>query len=261
MGSICRAIEKYKVELLPTTPSFLTMLMASRLNEHFDLRSLKRISYGTEVMPQSTLDRVHKAFPEVDLMQTYGLSEVGVLRSQSRPDGSLWVRLGGPGFQTKVVEGILWIKSDFAMEGYLNAPSEFDSEGWFNTRDQVEVEGEFVRILGRTTDIINVAGQKVYPAEVEDFLLQLDNVLDVAVYGEPHALMGHLVVAKVQLETPEPADQLKRRIRVACAGKLTAFKIPSKVIVSHEPLYSVRQKKLRTTLPDAAPADDLLAMR
>ena len=261
VGSICRAIEKYKVELLPTTPSFLTMLMASRLNEHFDLRSLKRISYGTEVMPQSTLDRVHKAFPEVDLMQTYGLSEVGVLRSQSRPDGSLWVRLGGPGFQTKVVEGILWIKSDFAMEGYLNAPSEFDSEGWFNTRDQVEVEGEFVRILGRTTDIINVAGQKVYPAEVEDFLLQLDNVLDVAVYGEPHALMGHLVVAKVQLETPEPADQLKRRIRVACAGKLTAFKIPSKVIVSHEPLYSVRQKKLRTTLPDAAPADGLLAMR
>lgn len=88
-------------------------------------------------------------------------------------------------------------------------------------------------------------------------MLQLDNVLDVAVYGEPHALTGHLVVAKVQLETPEPADQLKRRIRVACAGKLTAFKIPSKVIVSHEPLYSVRQKKLRTTLPEATLPDGL----
>lgn len=261
VGSICRAIEKYKVELLPTTPSFLTMLMTSRMNERFDLSSLRRISYGTEVMPQSTLDRVRAAFPGVDLLQTYGLSEVGVLRSQSRSDGSLWVRLGGPGFQTKVVDEVLWIKSDFAMEGYLNAPSEFDSEGWFNTRDRVEVEGEFVRILGRTTDIINIGGQKVYPAEVENFLLQLDNVVDVAVYGEPNSLLGHLVVAKVQLESPEPADQLKRRIRVACAGKLSAFKIPSKVIVSHEPLYSVRQKKMRAALPNAAHPDGLLAAK
>jgi acyl-CoA synthetase (AMP-forming)/AMP-acid ligase II len=248
--SICKAIEKYKVELLPTTPSFLTMLMASRLNQQFDLGSLKRISYGTEVMPQSTLDRIRAAFPNTELLQTYGLSEVGVLRSQSRPDGSLWVRLGGVGFETKVVDDILWIKSDFAMEGYLNAPSEFDEEGWFNTRDRVEVDGIYYRILGRTTDIINVGGQKVYPAEVEDFLLQLDNIVDVAVFGEPSPLMGQLVVAKLQLEKPEPAEQLKKRIRQACVGHLTAFKIPGKVIVSTEPLYSVRQKKLRTSAPN-----------
>jgi acyl-CoA synthetase (AMP-forming)/AMP-acid ligase II len=247
--SICKAIEKYKVELLPTTPSFLTMLMASRLNQQFDLGSLKRISYGAEVMPQSTLDRVHAAFPDTELLQTYGLSEVGVLRSHSRPDGSLWVRLGGPGFKTKVVDDILWIKSDFAMEGYLNAPSEFDIEGWFNTRDQVEVDGEYFRILGRTTDIINVGGQKVYPAEVEDFLLQLDNIVDVAVYGEPNPLLGQLVVAKIHLEKPEPANQLKKRIRQACVGHLTAFKIPGKVVVSTEPLYSIRQKKLRNPSP------------
>lgn len=244
--SICKTIEKYRVELLPTTPSFLTMLMASRLNQQFDLSSLKRISYGTEVMPQSTLDRVRAAFPDADLLQTYGLSEVGVLRSKSRPDGSLWVRLGGPGFQTKVVEDILWIKSDFAMEGYLNAPSEFDVEGWFNTRDRVEVDGEYFRILGRTTDIINVGGQKVYPAEVEDYLLQLDNIVDVAVYGEPSPLLGQLVVAKVQLEQPEAADQLKKRIRQACVGHLASFKIPGKVVIATEPLYSARQKKLRT---------------
>lgn len=250
--SICKAIEKYHVELLPTTPSFLTMLMASRLNRQFDLTSLKRISYGAEVMPQSTLDRVRSAFPHAELLQTYGLSEVGVLRSQSRPDGSLWVRLGGPGFQTKVVDDILWIKSDFAMEGYLNAPAEFDDQGWFNTRDRVEVDGEYFRILGRTTDIIIVGGQKVYPAEVEDFLLQLDNIGDVAVYGEPSPLLGQLVVAKVQLERPEAVNQLKKRIRQACAGHLTAFKIPTKVVITTEPLYSTRQKKLRTALATQA---------
>jgi len=52
------------------------------------------------------------AFPGVELQQTYGLSEVGVLRSQSRPDGSLWVRVGGEGFETEVRDGILWIRHD-----------------------------------------------------------------------------------------------------------------------------------------------------
>ena len=246
VASVCKAIQTYRVELLPATPSFLTLMMASRVHERFDLGSLKRITYGTEVMPQSTLDRLRQSFPGVELQQTYGLSEVGVLGSKSRPDGSLWVKVGGPGFQTQVRDGILWIKSDFAMEGYLNAESEFDADGWFNTKDRVEVDGEYFRILGRVTDIINVGGQKVYPSEVENLILQLPNVQDVAVYGEASALVGQIVVAKVQLVTPEPADALKRRIRQACIGKLTPYKIPSKVVVADEHLYTARQKKVRS---------------
>lgn len=242
---ICSAISKYGVTLLPTTPSFLTLLMASKANRDFDLSSLRRITYGTEVMPQSTLDRLMRAFPGVELQQTYGLSEVGVLRSRSRDDGSLWVRIGGSGFQTKVVDGILWIKSEFAMVGYLNAPSEFDAEGWFNTHDRVEVDGEYFRILGRTTDLINVGGQKVYPAEIEDVILGLDNIRDVAVHGEPHSLLGNIVVAKVATIDPEDIASLKRRIRVACRAKLTTFKVPSKVIITTDDFHTVRHKKIR----------------
>lgn len=244
-ASICAAIQNYKVELLPTTPSFLTILMASQLHREYDLGSLKRITYGTEVMPQTTLDRLRQAFPQVHLQQTYGLSEVGVLRSQSRPDGSLWVRIGGNGFKTKVVDDILWIKSDYAMIGYLNAPSEFDSEGWFNTKDRVEVEGDYFRILGRVTDLINVGGQKVYPAEIEDVILTLDNILDVAVYGELHPLLGQIVVAEVSLSQSEDPVSLKVRIRKACMATLAQFKAPTKVIVTERPLYSSRQKKIR----------------
>ncbi len=243
--SICRAIENYNVELLPTTPSFLTMLVASNICDQFNLSSIKRISYGTEVMPQSTLDRVRAAFPGVELLQTYGLSEVGVMRSQSRGDGSLWVKLGGAGFETRVIDDILWIKSNFAMEGYINAKSEFNADGWFNTQDRVEVDGEYFKILGRTTDIINVGGQKVYPAEIENFLLQLDNVLDVSVYGEKSSMLGQMVVAKFQLKEYEPVNELKRRIRLACHGKISAYKIPSKVLISEVSLYSSRQKKVR----------------
>jgi acyl-CoA synthetase (AMP-forming)/AMP-acid ligase II len=245
VSNICAAIEKYKVELLPATPSFLTLMMASGLHNQFDLSSLKRITYGTEVMPQSTLDRVRNQFPGVDLLQTYGLSEVGVLRSQSRDDGSLWVRIGGDGFQTKVVDGVLWIKSQYAMVGYLNAPSEFDADGWFNTQDQVQVDGEYFRILGRVTDLINVAGQKVYPAEIESVILEVDNIKDVAIYGEQHNILGNIIVAKIVLNTPEQLDSVKKRIRKACIAKLNQYKIPAKIILTNETLHSVRQKKIR----------------
>lgn len=245
VAGICRAIHEHRVEVLPTTPSFLNMLVRSDMVKQFDLSSLKRITYGTEVMPQATLDRVRQCFPDVQLQQTYGLSELGVLRSKSREDGSLWVRIGGEGFQTKVVDGILWIKSDYAMVGYLNAPSPFDAEGWFNTQDKVEVDGEWFRILGRVTDLINVAGQKVYPAEIEEVILTLDNVEDVAVYGEKHALLGQIVVAKVVTRTPEPVAALKQRIRKICLERLAPFKVPSKVLLTDEGLYSVRLKKLR----------------
>jgi acyl-CoA synthetase (AMP-forming)/AMP-acid ligase II len=245
VANICAAVEKYKVQLLPATPSFLTLLMTSGMHHQYDLSSLQRITYGTEVMPQSTLDRVKEAFPGVNLLQTYGLSEVGVLRSQSREDGSLWVRIGGEGFSTKVVNGILWIKSAYAMVGYLNAPSDFDEEGYFNTQDQVEVDGEYFRILGRVTDLINVGGQKVYPAEVESVILDMDNIQDVAVFGEKHALLGQIVVAKVVLEQEESLESVKKRIRQECLKHLTSFKVPAKVVLAEGVLHSVRQKKIR----------------
>jgi acyl-CoA synthetase (AMP-forming)/AMP-acid ligase II len=243
--SICEAIETNKIQLLPATPSFLTMLVASNMHNKYDLSSLVRVTYGTEVMPQFTLDRLKDIFPDVVLQQTYGLSEVGVLRSLSRDDGSLWVRIGGEGFQTRVIDDILWIKSDYRMIGYLNAPSDFDEEGWFNTNDKVEVDGEYFKILGRTTDIINVGGQKVYPAEIEDVILSLDNIVDVAVYGEANALLGQIIVAKVILEGEEPLSEVKKRIRKACRNKLTLFKVPAKVVLVNEKLYTSRHKKTR----------------
>ncbi len=242
---ICRAIQNHRVELLPTTPSFLNILVHSDAQKHFNLSSLKTISYGTEVMPQATLARLQTQFAGVKLQQTYGLSELGVLRSQSRPDGSLWFKVGGEGFKTKVVDDVLYIKSSYAMVGYLNAPSPFDGEGWFNTQDRVEVDGDYVKILGRVTDLINVGGQKVYPAEIEEVIIGLDNIEDVAVVAEKHALLGNMIVAQVLLKSPEDVDALRKRVRKACSAALAAYKVPAKVVIAKEALYSARQKKVR----------------
>jgi len=244
--TVCRAIEAHRVEVLPATPSFLNLLVRAGAERAHDLGSLRRITYGTEVMPQATLDRLRALFPSLTLQQTYGLSEVGVLRSRSREDGSLFMRLGGDGFELQVRDGRLWIRSAYAMEGYLNAPSPFDAEGFFDTQDRVEQDGEWLRVLGRVTDLINVAGQKVYPAEVEEIILDLDNVADVAVHGERNALLGQVVVARVATRDPEPLAALRARVRAACAARLAPFKVPQKVLLAPPgELVSTRLKKRR----------------
>jgi len=242
---VCRAIAAHKAEMLPTSPTFLNLLLMSHAYERYDLSSLKLITYGTEVMPESTLARLHELFPQIRLQQTYGLSELGILRSKSKDSGSLWVKVGGEGYETKVVDGVLWIKAHSAMLGYLNAPSPFDAEGWFNTNDMVEVDGEYIRILGRKSEIINVGGQKVYPAEVESVLLQMDNVADAVVLGEPHPLTGNIVTARVNLVQPEPAAAFRQRLRTFCRERLASFKVPAKIEIVDTEQFNARYKRVR----------------
>lgn len=243
--TVCRAIARHRVQVLPTSPTFLNLLLISEAHRRHDLSSLELVTYGTEVMPESTLARLHEVLPAVRLLQTYGLSEVGILRSQSRDSGSLWVRVGGEGFETRIVDGVLWIRAHSAMLGYLNAPSPFDADGWLNTEDMVEVDGEWLRILGRRTDIINVGGQKVYPAEVESALLQMPGVRDVAVFGERHPLTGQIVVARIRLHAPEPAPDLRRRLRAFCRGRLDDFKVPVRIEMTDDDQHNARFKKMR----------------
>ncbi len=245
---VCRAVETHRVELLPTSPTFLNLLLISEAYRRFDLSSLELITYGTEPMPASTLGRLNEVFLTVRLQQTYGLSELGILRSKSRDSKSLWVKVGGEGFETKVVDGVLWIRAHSAMMGYLNAPSPFDDEGWFNTEDMVEVDGDYIRILGRKTEIINVGGEKVYPSEVESVLLQMDNVKDATVRGEPNPIMGNIVSATLNLFEPEDLASLKKRIREFCGDRLPRHKVPQKIEIADGEQHGPRFKKLRSAV-------------
>ena len=242
---VCAAIAGHKVELLPTSPTFLNLLLVSEAYRRYDLSTLKLITYGTEMMPQRTLDRLTELLPHVMLQQTYGLSELGILRSKSERSNSLWVKVGGEDYQTKVTDGTLWIKAQSAMMGYFNAPSPFDGEGWMNTGDLVQVQGDYVRFLGRATEIVNVGGRKVYPAEVEDVLLAVPNVRDVTVSAEPHPITGNIVVARFNLLEPEEFSSFKKRVRDFCRDRLDAFKIPARIEIVDSDQFSGRFKKMR----------------
>lgn len=246
-ANICRLIERYKIELLPASPTFLNLLLLSEAYNDFDLGSLKIISYGTEPMLPSTLRRLKELFPNVKLQQTYGLIELGVLRSKSESDESLWVKLGGDGYELRVVDGLLEIKAASAMLGYLNAPNPFTEDGWFKTGDAVEVNGAYFRILGRKSELINVGGEKVYPSEIETVIQEMPNIAEVMVYGEKSPIMGMIVVARVRLFEEEDRKELASRVKKHCRQVLAPYKIPVKIVVDNEAQYGDRLKKTRVS--------------
>ena len=247
--AVCQTIEKSRADLLPTTPTFLNLLITSRSYLNYDLSSIKLITYGTEVMPDVTLKMVKEIFPNTKLKQTYGLSELGVLRSTSKTEDSVWVKIGGSGFETKIIDNILWVRSESNMVGYLNAPNPFNEDGWMSTGDHVEVQGDYVRILGRKSDMINIGGQKVFPAEVENILLKAENIQEVRVYGIKHPIMGQVLAANVSLYEPEDQLHLTERLRKYCVEKMVKYKVPVRFkIVPLEEQYSDRFKRVRKIL-------------
>ena len=202
-------IARHEVELLPATPTFLRFLMLDGGLETASLPSLKVVSYGTERMDGATLERLCRALPSVDFRQTYGMSELGILRVKSRSRDSLWMRVGGEGVETRVVHGVLQIRSENRMLGYLNAPSPFDAEGWYDTGDLVEQDGPYIKIVGRSKEIINVGGIKILPSELERVALLHPAVARAKAQGVPNPVTGQHIEITCQ---PNEGASLDRTI-------------------------------------------------
>jgi len=196
-------------------------------------------------MPESTLKKFCSLFPDIQMLQTYGLSEIGVLRSKSKSSDSLWLKIGGEEFETRVIDGLLQIKAQSAMLGYLNAPSPFTEDGWLITGDSVEVDGEYLKILGRKSELINVGGQKVYPNEIEGVILEMENVAEVTVYGERNAIMGSIVCAKVRLKDSDDSSAFSLKLKQFCQSRMEAYKIPMRIFLEEKELSTERFKKGR----------------
>ena len=246
-NNVCQMIEMHKIELLPTSPTFLNLLLISQAYKFYDLNSLKLISYGTEPMPENTLKNLKLIFPNVRLLQTYGLIELGVMKTKSEKDDSLWFKIRGEDYKTRIVNGLLQIKAKSAMLGYLNSPNPFTEDGWFMTGDSVEKKGNYIRILGRKSELINVGGEKVYPQEIESIIYEFDNVSEVTVFGEKNLFLGNIVCAKVKLQKDEDKKNFTIKLKKFCLGKMKKYMVPVKIIITEESLYNSRFKKIRKT--------------
>lgn len=229
--TVARLVVENQIRILPTTPTFLNLLLLDRVPQRYDLSSLRIITYGAEAMPATLLVRVKTSFPKVKLIQTFGTSETGIARTAPRPDTGL--RVDDPGLETKVVDGELWLRSRTQVLGYLNeANDRFTEEGWFRTGDSVVVEPDgTLRFLGRTVELINVGGEKVFPGEVETALLEIPEVGACRAYGVSNPILGQAVGVEVIPSAEVDPKTLRSIIRKFARTHLARYKTPVEIKV------------------------------
>jgi acyl-coenzyme A synthetase/AMP-(fatty) acid ligase len=245
---VINTIKKHQVAILPATPTFLNLLLIAASNRLADLASLRLITYGTEPMPEGLLARLRQILPAVRLIQTFGTSETGILKTESPDADSNFLRINDPHVEWKIVDDELWLRSQTQIRGYLNASNEkFTSDGWFMTGDKVERgPNNTIRILGRTGEMINVGGEKLMPTEVESIILSVPGVIDCRVFGEKNALVGQTVAVDVVAAVGQNWETLRGLIRQTCRQTLNAYKVPTRLnLVSA--ISTNRLKKQRTS--------------
>jgi long-chain acyl-CoA synthetase len=238
--TIAAEMVKHRVELLPTTPTFLRMMLLAGVFDAMEFPDLRVITYGTERMDQATLDRLCARLPNVDFRQTYGLSELGVFQVKSKARDSLWMQIGGKGIETRIVDGVLQIRSDNRMLGYLNAPSPFD-DGWYDTGDIVESEDGWIKVVGRAKEVLNVGGLKILPGEVERVALLHPDVLRAKAVGAPNPITGQHI--EVTVEPRDGATIDRKQVMAHFRAHLQKQLSPHRVIVGKVPVsHRFKQK-------------------
>ncbi|MDB3927290.1 fatty acid--CoA ligase family protein [Flavobacteriaceae bacterium] len=244
--SIAKLIQKFKVNILPSSPTFLNLMNIGGIFESHDLSSLKLITYGTEPMSENLLSTLKNKLPKTRLIQTFGTSETGIIKTKSKSSGSLLVKFEDNNQEIKIVDGELWIKSKTRVLGYINHNNNsFTNDGWFKTGDLVEErEDGYLKIIGRISKVINVGGEKVFPAEVEAVILNLNFALDCTVYAKESLITGQVVAAKVVVKSlREDIKQIKKNIKLHCKKNLERYKVPVEIIITDKINYTSRFKK------------------
>ncbi len=227
--SISSQIEKYKINILPSSPTFLNLILIGKYHQQYSFDSVKLITYGTERMPQALLTRLKDTFPGIKFLQTFGTSETGIAITKSESSNSTFFKIDETSQAYKIVNNELWLRSKTQIQGYINSSNDsFTDDGWFKTGDIVEVKGEFLRIKGRKSEVINVGGQKVIASEIENTILELDGIIDCTVKGENNPITGQIVVAKI-LTNKSDRKKAILEIKNHCRQKLESYKVPVKI--------------------------------
>jgi len=227
---VLKTCKEHQIEVLPTTPTFLRMMLISGLIPDGIPESLRIITYGTERMDQPTLDALCELLPNVDFRQTFGMSELGIFRVKSEARNSLYMKIGGEGIETRVVNKILEIRSQARMLGYLNADSPFNNEGWYNTKDIVEECDGFYKVIGRTSEVINVGGLKFMASDVERVVLQFEGIKFTKAEGKDNPITGQHVELTVQFVSNN--DINKKKLKLFLNSRLPSHMLPKRIKVS-----------------------------
>jgi len=239
------AIESKKVNIFPASPTFFNLLLLAKIPEKHDLSSVQILAYGAEPMPQKLLKSLAKIFPKAKLQQKFGTSETGAIHVRSAKNESLFFCIDDPETEWKIIEDELWLKTPSRIIGYLNSDQDqLKTDGWYATGDLVEDDGKGnIRIVGRTSAVINVGGQKVNPSEIEAIIIELKGVESVRVYGIENSITGYSIACEIVSSECKSINLWKRDIRRHCKKELQIWKIPTNIFIVKKVEVNSRMKR------------------
>lgn len=269
-GRTIAAAETYGVTLLGVVVTMLAMVLDHPDFAPEKFSALRCIGYGGSPMPSALQARVLDLFPDVELVQLYGMTETSAVLTCLRPSdhraGGDRVRSVGrplPGVRIRIQDpetdavlpagqaGEIVAQSGSAMVGYHHLEEETARalrNGWYHTGDMGYVdEAGYLFITDRVKDMIVTGGENVYSVEVENALASHPAVQQVAVIGIPSEQWGEAVHAVVVLrpDTSASEDELKAHVRERLAG----YKVPKSIEFRTDPLpLSAAMKVLKREL-------------
>ncbi len=229
--SLARFMSESKVQYVSATPSFWRRLLILVDSETLKKMPLVQITLGGEMVDQPLLDGLKAHFTGVRLVHIYATTELG--RCFSVCDGMAGFPasyLDTPlpdGTVLRIQDGELYVRSANSMRMYdpLSGHGTLN-DGWFATGDLVTANGDRVYFVGRKSDMINVAGYKVHPLEVERVIRVVPGVSDVRVFGKRSSLAGELVACEIVAAPEQDPEILKLRVNQACRSTLSNPQIP-----------------------------------
>ena len=226
-----------------------TMFIAQLNHPDFnqtDVSSLRTGIMGGSPCPVEVMKQVRDRMNIREMTICYGMTETSPVSTQTRRDDSLQKRVSTvgrvhPHVEIQIVNpetnqivprgkpGELCTRGYSVMLGYwndVNATTEaIDSNGWMHTRDLASMDDDdYVRIVGRLTDMIIRGGENIYPREVEEFLYTHPNIEDAQVIGVPSKMYGEEVMAWLKLKTG--TDATDEELSQYCRGQIATTKIP-----------------------------------
>ena len=179
-------------------------------------------------------------------MQTFGTSETGILKTQSKSSNSLFFKIVDPDINYKIENNELLLSTTRGVKGYENVDSDKFRNGWFYTGDLVELDNEgFIRIVGRKSQVINVGGLKVLPEEVEEVVNNIKGVIDSTAFAQNNPITGQMVAIEVIVENQDDELSIREEIKAICSKQLEKYKRPVRIIFENQIRATNRLKKAR----------------
>jgi len=258
------AIEQERITLTLVVPAVVDMMLASPRWARTDLSSLRMMSIGSSIVPIRLIEAVHAR--GVPMTQVYGATETCPIAACLKRDEALR-KIGSTGRaarhgRLRIVgldgadlpageTGEIFVQGRNVMSGYWRNPQATASafvDGWYRSGDMGWLDDEgFLTVVGRKKEMIISGGENIYPAELENVLIECDDVAEAAVVGRSDARWGEIAVAVIvpkEGRRPEATDILR-----LFDGRLARYKHPKDVVfveaLPKTALGKIRKEELR----------------